>query len=66
VFIDVEQGRSRREGGPKDGGSRFLRNIGKHLPYYTASHPCREDVKPLISELSIRGVGSHSSALDGE
>jgi hypothetical protein len=24
---------------PEDGANRFLRNTGKHLPDYTASHP---------------------------
>jgi hypothetical protein len=27
---------------PEDGGSRFLRNIGEHLPDYTVSHPRRQ------------------------
>jgi hypothetical protein len=26
---------------PEYGGSRFLRNVGKRLPDYTALHPCR-------------------------
>jgi hypothetical protein len=26
----------------EDAGSTFLRNISKHLPHYTASHPRRQ------------------------
>jgi hypothetical protein len=37
---------------PEDGHSTFIRNVNKHLPYYTASHPRKQYLQKTTNSAS--------------
>jgi hypothetical protein len=44
---------------PEDGGSRFLRNTGTHLPNCTASHPREQYLLATIHGIVLKYVHNH-------